>query len=174
MRRISRGFPWSLLGMIGGPGRGRRGLAAASVLLAALAMTACAGVLAPVNEAVTITADIAIEDPWARPAPAGDNSAAYFVIRNGAGVDDALTGAAADVADMVEVHESRVEDGIMKMEHIHALPIPAGESVTLEPGGYHVMFMGLRRDLEAGDTFQLELHFERAGTVTVDVEVREP
>src|SRR5690606_32876517 len=141
---------------------------------AALVLAACS-VFGPAGGGeLTVTADIAIEDPWARPAPAGDNSAAYFVVHNRAGTDDALTGASADVADMVEVHESRVEDGIMKMEHIHALPIPAGESVTLEPGGYHVMFIGLRRDLEAGDTFQLELHFEQAGTVTVDVEVREP
>ncbi|MFS8569797.1 MAG: copper chaperone PCu(A)C [Thermaerobacter sp.] len=157
-----------------------------AVLLAALVLAACGGGggtgggggagtgTGSDGQGLEVTAEITIEDPWARPAPAGDNSAAYFVIHNGADGDDALIGAASDVAHMVEVHQSRMEDGVMKMEHIEELPIPAGQSVTLEPGGYHVMFMGLERDLNVGDKFQLELHFRQAGTVTIDVEVREP
>ncbi|HEX6988714.1 MAG TPA: copper chaperone PCu(A)C, partial [Bacillota bacterium] len=90
---------------------------AASSLLVALVLTACGGPGAAGSQDLTVTADIAIEDPWARPAPAGDNSAVYFEIRNGAAEADTLTGVFADVADMVEVHQSRVEDGIMKMEH---------------------------------------------------------
>ncbi|HEX6988922.1 MAG TPA: copper chaperone PCu(A)C, partial [Bacillota bacterium] len=152
----------------------RAAVVAASSLLVALVLTACGSPGTAGSRDLTVTADITINDPWARPAPAGDNSAAYFEIRNGAAEADTLTGVSADVADMVGVHQSRVEDGIVKMEHVESLVIPAGESVTLEPGGYHVMIMGLRRDLQVGETFQLDLHFERAGTVTVDVAVREP
>jgi copper(I)-binding protein len=101
------------------------------------------------------------------------NGAAYMVIRNTGGADDALIGAASDVADMVELHETTMEGSMAGMHPVEAIPVPAGGSVSLEPGGYHVMLIGLKEELQVGQTITLTLTFEKAGQITVQAEVRE-
>jgi hypothetical protein len=64
--------------------------------------------------------------------------------------------------------------GMMSMKQVDAVPVPAGETVELKPGGYHVMLIGLTKDLSAGDTLDVTLTFEPGGTVDVSAEVREP
>lgn len=114
-----------------------------------------------------------IEGAWARPGEAGDNSAAYMEISNDGDDDISLVGASGDVAEVVEVHESRMEDGMMKMGEVDEVPVPAGETVTLQPGEFHVMMMNLNEDLEPGDTFTLAMEFEGLDDVEVDVTVEE-
>lgn len=142
-----------------------RSLTALIALLLALMLTsACAG-----------TAEISIEDPWARPGFQGDNSAVYLVITNSTDQGDGLIGASNDVAKMTEIHLSKMDaEGTMTMERQDLIGIPAGETVTLEPGGLHVMLMNLVSDLNVGDKFELTLEFQRAGDITVEVEVRQP
>jgi copper(I)-binding protein len=115
-----------------------------------------------------------IEDVWARPGTAGAESAAYLTITGSAGGADALLSASSPGANMVELHEVSTDtDGMTGMHPIDRLDIPAGVIVRLEPGGYHLMIMGLKADLAVGGTLQLELVFEKAGKVTVEAEIRQ-
>jgi copper(I)-binding protein len=114
---------------------------------------------------------VAVEDPWARSAPAGMNSAVYFVVEN-QGPTDRLLSASTGVAEVVELHMSMMDDqGVMSMMEQEAVEIPSGEMVSFEPGGLHVMLIGLTRELSPGDTFPIVLQFEGAGQVEVVAEV---
>ncbi len=117
---------------------------------------------------------IAVQGAWARPAAAGQNSAAYFVIENQSTQPDALVGAMveASVAKMAEVHETKMEGGVMKMSPAPRVEVPAGGKVEFKPGGYHVMLMELQRELKEGDTVTITLTFEKAGKVTVRATVK--
>ncbi len=124
------------------------------------------------------TGGIAVEDAWARPAKAmpgmGTTSAAYFVLRNDGKVADTLVGAGADVADKAEFHETVAKGDGVTMRPVKSVPLPSGGTVAFKPGGLHVMLVDLKRDLAAGDKFPLILQFEKGGTQTVEVVVREP
>lgn len=103
----------------------------------------------------------------------GGTGAAYFQIDNGGSEADRLVSAAADVANVVEIHEVKDNNGVMEMRPLDGgLEIPAGATVVLEPGGYHIMFIGLKADLVEGMTFDLTLTFESAGEVAVPVTVQ--
>ena len=148
----------------------RRYLLTALVLIGviALALTGCA------TSAPASGSAIVVEGAWAclSPMMAG-NGAAYMVIRNMGRTDDALIGAASDVAETVELHETTMEGDMAGMHPVEAIPVPAGGSVTLEPGGYHVMLIGLKQELQTGQMITLTLTFEKAGQITVQAEVRE-
>ena len=119
--------------------------------------------------------ELTIEDPWARPAFQGDNSAAYLVISNMTDQGDGLIGVSSDVANITEIHLSKMDtEGTMTMERQDLIGIPAGETVNLEPGGLHVMLMNLVQDLNVGDKFDLTLEFQRAGDIVLEVEVKQP
>ena len=107
------------------------------------------------------TATIAIEQPWARATPAGARTGAiYMTVANKANTADRLTGASSDVAAKVQIHEMAVVNGVMQMRQlVNGLSIPAGGSVTLKPGSYHVMLIGLKKALTAGETVPLTLTF---------------
>lgn len=114
-----------------------------------------------------------ISDAWARPGAAGAQSAAYMTI-TGAGQDDALVSVSSVGAMTVELHETTTDaEGMMGMHPIERLDVPGDGSVTLGPGSFHVMLMGLSEELAVGDTLELELVFEKAGTVAVDAEIRQ-
>lgn len=137
---------------------------------------------------------VAVQDAWARPSVAGSNAAVYLSITNGGSSEDVLLGASGEQARAVELHQSMMveedvtdmsgeDEGGMEHEHmamgddamqmtpIDSLSLAAGESVTFEPGGYHVMLIDLQQNLELGETFEITLHFEQAGDVSVQVEV---
>jgi len=119
--------------------------------------------------------ELSIEDPWARPGFKGDNSAIYLVINNSTDQGDGLIGASSDVANITEIHLSKMDpEGTMTMERQDLVGIPAQETVELSPGGLHVMLMNLVGDLNVGDTFELTLEFQRAGDIVVEVEVTQP
>lgn len=122
------------------------------------------------------SAALRIEDAWARPSPAMANAgAAYMRIVNTGSAPDVLIGAeAADVAGMVEIHETTMEGGMARMHAVHRFEVPAGGTLELKPGGKHIMLMNLKRELKPGDRFTLTLRFERAGSIPVVVEVRAP
>ncbi len=112
-----------------------------------------------------------VEAAWARPAQAGENSAIYFTINN-SGSADTLLSAQTDIAEKVELHMSMMQHDAMQMQMQHEIAIPKG-TTEFKPGGYHVMLIGLRRDLKIGDTFSLTLTFKRAGELTLTVTVKE-
>jgi hypothetical protein len=123
---------------------------------------------APTGAALTLT------DAWVRSAPAGGVSAGYLTIANAVPADDVLVGVSArDVTDRASLHETTTgDDGMTGMHHAPAIAIPANGSLTLRPGGVHVMLENLKTDLVAGTTVRLRLAFEQAGVVEVDAQVR--
>jgi hypothetical protein len=116
--------------------------------------------------------DLEITETWAR-ASAGKegNGAAYLTVTNHGQEADRIVGAKAEIAERVEIHNNLMEDGIMKMRRVDGIDVPAGEGAKLQPGGYHVMFMGLHKPMEEGTTFPLTLIFEKGGEVELVVPV---
>jgi hypothetical protein len=110
--------------------------------------------------------DLVIDNPWARESVTR-TGAAYLTVRNGGDAADRLVGVASEVADRAALHSSVVQDGVMRMRPVDAVEVPAGGEAVLEPGGLHVMLIGLKAPLEEGDSFALRLVFEDAGEVEV-------
>jgi copper(I)-binding protein len=86
--------------------------------------------------------------------------------------DDRLTGASSPVCDHVEIHSMTEDNGVMKMRKQDGLNLPAGQVVALSPTGYHLMLIGLKEPLKAGQQFPLTLTFEKAGKVDTTVTVK--
>lgn len=138
-------------------------------LKSTLSATFCA-----LSFAVPVFADITIKDAYARSSGMSAKAgAAFFTVTNDGAEDDQLIAATSDVAKLVELHTHKeMGDGVMKMMHVpEGFAIPAGGSHSLARGGDHVMFMGLTRPLEDGDTVTVTLTFEKAGDLTVEVPV---
>ncbi|WP_439273111.1 DUF1775 domain-containing protein [Pseudochrobactrum sp. HB0163] len=96
----------------------------------------------------------------------------YVVITNKGKEDDRLIGGHTDVAGKVEIHEMSMKDNIMKMRKLsEPLNIPAGQTVTLAPTGFHIMFMDLKKPFKEGETVNVELEFEKAGKVNLPFHV---
>ena len=126
------------------------------------------------NAAEYKAGSLAISDPWSRATPKGSSVAAgYMTIKNSGSTPDRLISGSSDVAPKFEVHEMKMEDGIAKMRPVKGgLEIKPGETVELKPGSFHVMFVGLKKPLGAGDQFKATLVFEKAGSVNIDYDVR--
>jgi periplasmic copper chaperone A len=113
-------------------------------------------------------------DPWTRSASTTDLPAAvYLTIHNNTDVDDALVGASSPVAAAVELHQSTAdEDGAMGMLPVDQVPIPAHGDASLEPGGYHIMLVGLVEPLVEGSQIEIRLEFAAGEPQTILVPVR--
>jgi copper(I)-binding protein len=112
-----------------------------------------------------------IDNAWAGATPGrAENGAAYVTITSPTA--DRLVSASTPVAKKAELHTMSMQGMVMKMRPISGVDIPAGQPVSLKPGGEHIMLMGLNQPLREGQSFPLTLDFERAGphTVTVTVE----
>jgi len=118
---------------------------------------------------------VTVESAWARMSPMNaENGAVYMELTSAE--DDALVSAtvAMDVAMTAEVHETTMNaDGTMGMQEVASIALPAASTVSLAPGGYHIMLMGLKQPLALGDTVTVTLSFESGDDVVVDAEVRE-
>lgn len=132
--------------------------------LAAVLLSACA----------PAAKDVEVSDVWARTGMAGGNSAVYMVLVNGTDMHQELLFATSDVAEAVELHESKVgENGEMQMIPQASVPLEAGAKVEFKPGGLHVMLIGLKQELKAGDEFEVTLHFKDHADITLKVIVKE-
>ena len=116
---------------------------------------------------------IEIDQPWTRATPGGAGVAGgYLTIANTGSVPDRLIGGSSPDAARVEIHEMKMEDGVMKMRELTGgLEIKPGQKLELKPGGYHVMFMNLREPIKQGEMLKGQLRFEKAGTVDVEFKV---
>lgn len=116
---------------------------------------------------------LTIDTPWIRATPGGAKVAGgYMKIINEGKEADRLIGGTLPMAGRFEVHDMSVEGGVMKMRHLpKGLDIAPGTSVELKPGGYHVMFVDLKRGLKEGESVKGTLVFEKAGTVEVEYRV---
>jgi len=146
--------------------------------------------LSPVADAQSQT--IQVSDAWARRAAmahggmsqgsmdksgmgkmdGGATGAVYATIANTGKEADALVSASSNASQTVELHEVKNEGGVMKMRPVPMIGLPAGGKVEMKPGGYHVMLIGLKRDLKPGDTVEVTLKFDRGGEVRVDAPVK--
>lgn len=106
---------------------------------------------------------------------AGGMTAVFGTLTNTTSSDITLTGAATEVAGLVEIHEMAMIDGEMKMQELDGgLVIPAGQSVVLEPGGNHIMLMELSTAIEAGQEISVTLNFDGAESLTLTGIVAKP
>jgi periplasmic copper chaperone A len=140
----------------------------------ALFLTAALTLIAPAAfacETVTL-GDLTIEHAWSRATiGAGRPGVFYVEITNAGSADDALIGITTPAAGMPMLHETVVTDGMASMPHAMSIPVPAGQTVELAPGGYHGMLMDLTAALKEGDRFPMTLTFQKAGEVTINVDV---
>lgn len=130
-----------------------------------LAMT----LLAPI--AAQAQTPIAVTHVWSRATMAGGMGVVYLTI-TASGAADTLVSASTPVASKADLHESYNDNGVMKMRPIASLAVAPGKPVVLQPGGYHIMLMGLSHALKEGDTFPVTLQFAKAGAITVTASVQ--
>jgi copper(I)-binding protein len=136
--------------------------------VAAVVMAACGSGASPSATAPSISG------AWVRPAPADGESAAYLKITAGSAAGDTLLSASSPGASVVELHETSTDaSGMTGMHPLARLEIPAGQTVELKSGSYHLMLSGLTGQLAAGKTVELDLLFEHAGKVVVTAEIRQ-
>ncbi|MDO2409577.1 copper chaperone PCu(A)C [Campylobacter magnus] len=131
-------------------------------------------VLSIASIAVLFGADVEIDGAYARASiPNVPNSAAFFVIKNNSDKDIAITSANSDIAEKNELHTHIKENKMMKMMKIEKLVVPAKSSLELKSGGDHVMLMGLKKELKAGDEISLELSFSDGDKKSIKVPVKD-
>jgi len=118
--------------------------------------------------------DLVISQAWSRATPSGAKVAGgYLTVENKGAGADRLIGGSGDVAGRVEIHEMAVDNGVMKMRPLDkGLDIEPGKTVKLAPGGYHLMLLDLRTQLKQGDKVPVTLQFEKAGKVTLLLDVQ--
>lgn len=141
---------------------------AVRILLVALLLAGCA------RQDHARIGDLEISAPWSRQTPPTASVAAgYLSIRNRGQRDDRLLAVETATAQRVEIHQTRMDGGVMRMRLLaDGLPIPAGQTVTLAPGGSHLMFIAPVRHATAGERLDAVLVFRDAGRLPVSFSVR--
>jgi len=114
---------------------------------------------------------ISIAHPHARPTvPQQPSGAAYLTLENRGDVSDRLLSLSSPVARSAEIHTMSMDGDVMRMREVGSLDLAPAAKVEMKPGhGYHIMLMGLKQPLKAGDRFPLTLNFERAGKIEISV-----
>jgi copper(I)-binding protein len=137
----------------------RRTLLAAACLLAMPAAAQQAG-------------EIVVTRAWTRAAGQNGTGAGFLSIANRGTAADRLVGASSPIARVTEIHTHIREGDILRMRPVAAVELPPGETVTLQPGGFHLMLIGLKEPLIQGQTVPVTLRFERAGEVEVTLAIQ--
>ena len=138
-------------------------------LLILLALAACGS---PAGQAAA-PPHIEVTDAWCRATPNGAPTGGCFVTLTAIGADDRLVRVSTDRAETAKIHEMATDGGVMRMAELpDGLPLPDGRPQALAPGGDHIMLMGLKAPLVAGETVSLALTFEHAPQMGVRAEVR--
>lgn len=136
------------------------------------AVLACAVLGCAATAAWAADAGVRARDAWARPTvPAQSVGGAYLTLENAGPAADRLLGASTPAAQAVELHSMQMDGNVMRMRQVEAIELPAGGSVALAPGGLHLMLMGLKAPLKAGDRLPLVLRLERAGELRTELRV---
>jgi periplasmic copper chaperone A len=144
-----------------------------SVLASPLIPSDLRGARAPtilIADSSDVTAgDLTIKDAFTRPTLGGATVAVgYATIVNKGTADDRLIAVSSDLSSTSEIHESKMSNGVMEMHELAGgLPIPAGATVSLAPGSYHIMFVGIKQPVKPGDTIHAVFTFSKAGKVDV-------
>jgi copper(I)-binding protein len=119
--------------------------------------------------ALPATSQVVVSDAWVRGmVPGQTTTGAYMQLKSA--TDTTLIGVASPAAGIVEIHAMKMEGGVMKMNALDRVPLPAGRIVELKAGGNHVMMMDVRQPLKEGDTVPITLTFEdKAGKKSTQV-----
>lgn len=133
------------------------------LLLATIVVAAC---VAQAQAQPTLTA----KDAWVRGTVAGQTATGAFMSLQ-SGADSVLIGAESPIAGIVEIHESSMVNNVMRMREVPRLSLPAGKSVVLKPGGYHIMMMDLKQPLKVGEAVPIRLQVEARDKTVHSVEV---
>lgn len=143
-----------------------------AALLSPIALAACGQGDAKAPSAAAST--VAVTDAICRPTPNGRQMTACYLTLT-ASADDRLVSVASPRAGRAEVHESKMEGGMMMMRELRdGMPLPAGQAVELKPGGDHIMLLAVTEPMTAGETVALTLTFEKAAAVGVHAPVGQP
>jgi periplasmic copper chaperone A len=128
---------------------------------------------APVNAEEIKAGDLVISQGWSRATPGGAKiGGGYLTVENKGTAPDRLIHASGDVAGKIEVHEMAMKNGVMTMRPLdNGLTIEPGKTVKLAPGGFHLMMFDLKNPLKQGDKVPVTLEFEKAGKVTLSLDV---
>jgi len=117
---------------------------------------------------------IEVKEPYARATPVNTpNSAAFMTLENKTNKDVSLIEVISDIAQATELHTSDVKDGVRTMYKVDKVDIPANSSTILKPGGFHIMFIGLKKPLKVGETIEINLKFSNDTTQTIKAEVKD-
>jgi len=114
---------------------------------------------------------VKVDDAWVRATVAPQKTTGAFMQLTAARPVKVVA-ASSPVAEVVEIHEMKMDNGVMKMRAVEALPLPAGQPVALKPGSYHVMLMGLKAPIKAGETVPLTLTVEGEDKQRTAVEIK--
>ncbi len=114
---------------------------------------------------------VQIESAYTRSTVPGQMAAGGFMKIENKGAADQLVSASSPISGEVQLHEMAMEGNVMKMRQVKDIPLPAGGSVELKPGGLHLMFMNIKAPLAAGETIPVKLKFAKAGEVEVKMPV---
>lgn len=124
--------------------------------------------------ASTAFAHVTVSNPWVRATVAQQQASGVFMDVRSAHDNAQLVGVKTDAAATAEVHEMRMEDNVMKMRAVPSVNLPSGQTVSLKPGGYHIMLMGLKKPLAAGDNIDLTLDVVHQDGSKESIAVRAP
>lgn len=128
-------------------------------------------ILLGVSATSALAADVEVKDAWVRGTVTGQKATGAFLeITSKSGAT--LVGAASPVAGVSEIHEMKMDGGIMKMRAVERLQLPAGKPVQLAPGGYHVMLLNLKQPLKRGDSVALTLQVENPDKTVEAVQIK--
>lgn len=142
--------------------------------LGALALSACGQPADKAAETAAAPGTVTVADAWCRPTPNGAKAGGCYVTLT-AGSDDRLLSVSTPLADSAQIHEMKMENGVMSMGELKdGLALPAGQKVELKPGSTHVMLMGLRDPLVDGGVASFTLTFEKAPAIGVHAAVKHP
>ena len=122
------------------------------------------------HKKTTVVRNLIISNIWTRITPrTAKTGAAFLTITNKGKTDDTLVAVSSAIAKKTEIHQSSIENNIMKMRHVGKIHVPAGGKAELKPSSFHIMFIGLHAPIKQGDHFPLTLIFKTAGTVKIMV-----
>jgi copper(I)-binding protein len=130
--------------------------------------------VAPVRAEEVKAGDLVISQAWSRATPGGAKiGGGYLTIENKGTAADRLIGGSGDISAKVELHEMKMDNGVMTMRPLDkGLAIEPGKTVKLAPGGYHLMLLDLKSPLKQGDKVPVTLEFEKAGKVKLTFDVQ--
>lgn len=153
------------------PSRMRTGRTVLAALVVVLVLASCGSGTSTASPSASAPT---ISGAWVRPPQGMDRPAAGYLVITGGSAADALVSASSPIAGKVEIHETTTDSsGMSGMRPVARIEVPAGGTVTLQPGGYHLMLLSVTGTIAVGGTVQIDLTFERAGKVTVQAEVKQ-